>query len=103
MSDDQQTEILPDEPESFASVIRSPLDDRVWCAVIPGDDQWSGTMHASTSLRRCKRYAEGKVDQHLGDDLGPVGWFRTSADSWDLYERDNMPALPTASEGGDGR
>jgi len=71
----------------LATVVRSPLDDRVWCACLPSMDQVAGAMHASTSVRRAKAYAEEQARQAL-DHLPDVNlvWVRESADTWALVE-----------------
>lgn len=70
-----------------ASVTPSPLDDRVWVVVIPDTDTYSGAMHASTSLRRCKAYAEEKATAALMDREAPLKWVREGQE-WVLVDEE---------------
>lgn len=78
-----------DEPDWHALVVRSPLDDRVWCAVLPDVDMTAGAMHASTSARRCREYAEPLALRYADAAPGDLVWLRTDADTWTLTDADH--------------
>lgn len=74
-----------------AHVMRSPLDARVWCAILPDADMMTGALHASTSLRRAKKYAETEAVNALFDrDPDALTWVR-AGDEWVLVERRSRP------------
>ncbi len=74
-----------DGGEWWAAVQRSDLDERVWIAILPGHDH-ATNMNASTSRRRCQRYAYGVVEAHAyGFDPAELKWVHDKVnDRWVL-------------------
>lgn len=66
--------------EWVGSVGRSGLDSKVWVAVLPDTDTYTGAMQASTSLRKCKAHVERHVD-------GKVRW-ENDEGHWNAYLAD---------------
>lgn len=76
-----------------ADVMRSPLDHRVWCVVLPETDMMTGALHASTSLRRCKAYAAAQVAHYLDVEPADIVWTLTDDGAWSA----TLPPTPGAT------
>lgn len=73
-----------DEELWVGSVIVSGLDCKVWVCVLPETDTYTGTMQASTSLRKCKRYVE--TTGWSGSE--GATWKKNENGDWDAYVKE---------------